>query len=114
MEPGLLGDLFLVLLGVVLLVLGRLLLARYLPPLLGQRQLFLLQELARMAVLAAEQLADAQGIRPEDRKAYAERMVREALGRVGIQATDAEIDAAIEAAVLDVKVLYERVRHAQS
>jgi len=105
MEPGLIGDLLLVLLGVAMIALGRLLLTRYGSLLVGMRQLFLLQELARMAVLAAEQVADAQGIPPEERKAYAERMIREALGRLGVRVSEAELDAAIEAAVREMEVL---------
>ena len=61
-------------------------------------ELYFLEEIAQMAVLAAEQSGLAGAI--EDKKAYALDLVENALRERGINIDVSEIEAAIEAAVM--------------
>lgn len=75
-----------------------------------------LAEAARRAVEAAEQLYRAGAL--VDRKAYAYRAIEDELAGHGLTVTDAELDSAIEAAVLQLKswvgVLPDAPRHTTS
>lgn len=100
----LIRDLALAGLGLVLMAIGRLILSRVGPRLFARSELDTLAELARMAVQAAEVMGHAQGWDGSRKLRFATQVLNEALGRLGIELTEAEVRAAIEAAVLDLKV----------
>jgi hypothetical protein len=99
MDLEFLRDLALAVLGLVLSALGAVLLRRYVPLLRGRDEFLFLQDLARIAVAAAEQIGKTRGLSGEDKKLLALEMVRAGLERVGVQVSDEELEAAIEAAV---------------
>jgi hypothetical protein len=99
MDLVFLRDLALAALGLVLSALGAVLLRRYVPLLRGRDEFLFLQVLARTAVSAAEQIGKTRGLSGEDKKLLAQSMVRAGLERVGVQVSDEELEAAIEAAV---------------
>ncbi len=103
MDLNFLRDLALAVLGLVLSVLGTVLLRRYVPLLRGRDEFLFLQNLARIAVAAAEQIGMTRGLSGEEKKLLALAMVRAGLDRVGVQVTDEELEAAIEAAVRSLK-----------
>jgi len=94
-----LRDLALTLLGFVLSLAGTVLLRRYFPLLRSREEFFLLQTLASVVVQAVEQMAGGRGMTGEEKKLLALSMVREGLERMGIEVSDSELEAAIEAAV---------------
>jgi len=100
---SLMRDLVLVILGLLFLVLGRLLLTRVVPRLSARTELSLLQDLARMAVAAAEAMGHRRGWSGEEKYRLAEQVVREALARAGVEVTEEEVRAAIEQAVMELK-----------
>ena len=99
MDLSLVRDLALALLGFVLTALGTFLIRRYLPLLRGRAELNLLRELATMAVLAVEQIAQSRGLASHQKKELARFMVQEGLRRLGVEVSDEELEAAIESAV---------------
>jgi hypothetical protein len=99
MELVFLRDLSLAVLGLVFSVLGAILLRRYVPLLRGRDELLFLQDLARIAVAAAEQIGESRGLSGEEKKILALTMVRAGLERVGIEVSDEELEAVIEAMV---------------
>lgn len=101
---SLIRDLVLAGLGVALIVVGRLVLNRVGPRLFADSELDTLAELARMAVQAAEVVGHSQGWDGSLKLRFALRVLNESLGRLGIQLTEAEARAAVESAVLDLKV----------
>lgn len=101
---GLLRDLALAGLGLVLMALGRLILNRVGPRLFARSELETVRELARLATQAAETMGATRGWSSTDKVRYATRVLNEALSRLGIQLTEEEVRAAIESAVLELKV----------
>lgn len=95
------------LLGLVLIAVGTFLVRRYAPLVRAMREYQILNELAWIAVRAAEQLGEKNFWSGEAKKHFARSVIQVALERLGIQVTPDEVDAMIEAAVRELDRLAE-------
>jgi hypothetical protein len=89
-------------LGFVLIGAGTILVRRYGPLVRAGREYQLLWTVATMACRAAEQLGETHGWTGQDKKAFALDVLKSARDRLGLAVTDAELEAAIEAAVREL------------